>query len=237
MIPIKTSMAAMGKKSHKTDTVEGRMEQLETVVTGLRQDFEAFKKTSGKKRGAAKGTRAPTEYNLYMKHELPIYKAKHLGVNHQEAFKAVAAQWTAAKGGKSAPKKKVKKPVSSDSDSDSEPELPKKGGKSAPKKKVKKPVSSDSEPELSKKGKKLVVSDTESDSESEPEPPKKGKKPEKKKVDSEPEKKAIKKVESGSESDSEPPKKGKKPTKKVEPVDSESESEPEPSKGKKPTKK
>jgi len=208
LIPIKTSMAAMGKKSHKTDTVEGRMEQLETVVTGLRQDFEAFKKTSGKKRGAAKGTRAPTEYNLYMKHELPIYKAKHLGVNHQEAFKAVAAQWTAAKGGKSAPKKKVKKPVSSDS-----------------------------EPELSKKGKKLVVSDTESDSESEPEPPKKGKKPEKKKVDSEPEKKAIKKVESGSESDSEPPKKGKKPTKKVEPVDSESESEPEPSKGKKPTKK
>ena len=43
-----------------------------------------------------KQKRAPSQYNLFMQRELPIYKEKH-SVEHQVAFKAVAAMWTAQK--------------------------------------------------------------------------------------------------------------------------------------------
>ncbi|KAK3826858.1 MAG: hypothetical protein JOS17DRAFT_792115 [Linnemannia elongata] len=37
--------------------------------------------------------RQPTAYNLYIKEELPKYKAAHPNVEHKEAFRQVAYLW------------------------------------------------------------------------------------------------------------------------------------------------
>jgi hypothetical protein len=54
------------------------------------------KDKSPKKEKKEKQKRAPSQYNLFMKRELPIYKEKH-SADHQVAFKACAAMWTAQK--------------------------------------------------------------------------------------------------------------------------------------------
>ncbi|KAJ1983277.1 hypothetical protein H4R33_004811 [Dimargaris cristalligena] len=48
-------------------------------------------KTAKKTSGAAPRKMSP--YNLYMKRELPKYKAANPDVAHKEAFKAVAGMW------------------------------------------------------------------------------------------------------------------------------------------------
>ncbi|KAG0028688.1 hypothetical protein BGZ81_004532 [Podila clonocystis] len=42
---------------------------------------------------AAAPKKKMTAYNEFMKTELPKYKEKHSGVDHKEAFKAVAQLW------------------------------------------------------------------------------------------------------------------------------------------------
>ncbi|QRV91338.1 YABBY domain-containing protein [Ceratobasidium sp. AG-Ba] len=37
--------------------------------------------------------KTPTLYQLFMKERLPEYKKEHPGVDHKEAFKAVALEW------------------------------------------------------------------------------------------------------------------------------------------------
>ena len=57
---------------------------------------KAAKAAKAKSPKKEKQKRAPSQYNLFMQRELPIYKEKH-GVEHPVAFKAVAAMWTAQK--------------------------------------------------------------------------------------------------------------------------------------------
>ena len=54
-----------------------------------------------KDKSTPKKTRAPSKYNLYMKHALVKYKKQHPKAEHQTAFKACAAQWTKSKNKKS----------------------------------------------------------------------------------------------------------------------------------------
>ncbi|KAF9924161.1 hypothetical protein FBU30_005829 [Linnemannia zychae] len=42
---------------------------------------------------APRSKRLPTAYNLYIKNELPKYKAAHPNVEHKKAFKQVAYLW------------------------------------------------------------------------------------------------------------------------------------------------
>ena len=46
---------------------------------------------SGKKR-------APTEYNIYMKNQMKIFKEKNPEMEHRQVFKEVAESWTRQKG-------------------------------------------------------------------------------------------------------------------------------------------
>jgi len=57
---------------------------------------KAKAKAKAKSPKKEKQKRAPSQYNLFMKRELPIYKEKH-SADHQVAFKACAAMWTAQK--------------------------------------------------------------------------------------------------------------------------------------------
>ncbi|KAG0288452.1 hypothetical protein BGZ96_007796 [Linnemannia gamsii] len=41
----------------------------------------------------SRSKRQPTAYNLYIKDELPKYKAAHPNVEHKEAFRQVAYLW------------------------------------------------------------------------------------------------------------------------------------------------
>ncbi|KAF9320572.1 hypothetical protein BGZ91_004703 [Linnemannia elongata] len=42
---------------------------------------------------ASRSKRQPTAYNLYIKDELPKYKATHPNIEHKEAFRQVAYLW------------------------------------------------------------------------------------------------------------------------------------------------
>ena len=72
------------------------------------------KRRSKKPSGCAapkKAKRAPTAYNLYIKDQLPLWKAEHQGADPAEALSAVAASWKYAPENpiaiKRAPKKKT----------------------------------------------------------------------------------------------------------------------------------
>ena len=52
---------------------------------------------------AVKPKREPTEYNLYMRDEMPRLKQEHPTATHMEAFTEVAKQVRAGRGGAAAP--------------------------------------------------------------------------------------------------------------------------------------
>ncbi|KAJ3308605.1 Axial regulator YABBY 4 [Blyttiomyces sp. JEL0837] len=51
------------------------------------------KVASEKSSTKAKGTRAPSAYNLFMKNELPRVKAANPTMSHKDAFKVAASNW------------------------------------------------------------------------------------------------------------------------------------------------
>ena len=86
--------------------VEGTLEELKALfVESAKQEARSTAKRAGKKaveKAVKTVSRAPSEYNKYMKKELARLKKAHPRMTHQARFKKAAKSWKGAKkkGGK-----------------------------------------------------------------------------------------------------------------------------------------
>jgi len=86
--------------------IEGTLEEIRAIfVEEAKTEAKRQAKKAGKavvKKTVAKGKRAPSAYNRYMKKELARLKKAHPRMTHQARFKKAAKSWKGSKkkGGK-----------------------------------------------------------------------------------------------------------------------------------------